>query len=119
MRVLLACEPPLLREVLAFAIRDIPGVEIVWDGEADAMVWNGPGGPDGAECALLIMLSPTENVIRVTRTHGSARWVETTDGDLRSLLEVLRTPLVHLRLSAPMSLAASYHLPSAGTHTMR
>jgi hypothetical protein len=98
-RVRLACQPPILNEVLARVISDVPGVELVGDsqGAADVVVISAPGaGADGPPTPAgilephvrLIALDPNTNAARVWQ--GGAPSDVLLPGDLASLRRLLQ-----------------------------
>ena len=76
MYVLLACEPPLLNEMLADVLAELPGVELVDADSArvDVVIASAPGASSGDPAALrqtlsaqarLVVLDPVTNTLRV------------------------------------------------------
>ena len=99
MRVLIACEPAILNEVLARAIGNLPGVELVDEdqGTVDVVVVSAPGA--GADCpptlagnlapdTRLIALDPDTNAARVWQ--GGALSDALLPSDLASLGRLLQ-----------------------------
>ena len=99
-RVLLACEPPLLNELLALALAELPGVKLVEvDGaQVDVVIASAPGA--GGERALallqatspharLVALDPATNVLRVWENGREAPSGELLPGHLSTLGQLL------------------------------
>ena len=101
MRVLLACEPAILNEVVARAIGDLPGVELVDEsqGAVDVVVLSGAGTsledwPTGlagnlAPDARLIILDPETNAARVWQ-GGTAPSETLLPGNLATVRRLLQ-----------------------------
>ena len=99
MRVLLACEPPLLNELLALALGELPGVELVDSDSAwaDVVVANEPGASATWQTARqkalalharLVAVDPRANVIQIWEWDHDKPTSEWLPGTLRSLGEL-------------------------------
>jgi hypothetical protein len=100
-RVLLACEPPLLHEVLTLMLERLPGIELVTTGTTDVDVVvvslseNGtrsPTEPPMADTSAvrLVVVDPTTNVLRVWDSQQGPSGERELPGDLPTIVEVLQ-----------------------------
>ena len=96
MQVLLACEPPLLNELLSVALAELPGVELVDAGSArvDVVIASPPGATSSRPAALrralaprarLVVLDPVANVLQVWESGREAPSAELLPGTLATL----------------------------------
>ena len=99
MRVRVACEPPLLREILAQALTELADVKVeIVDGDGsdvDAVLVSAQGASNGwpselppimASHVRFVVLDPAANVLRVR----DAAHEEVLPGSLPVLIEALR-----------------------------
>ncbi|MBI4492971.1 MAG: response regulator transcription factor [Chloroflexi bacterium] len=101
MRVFLACEPPLLREVLAMALSQVPEVELVDEAgvHVDVVLASLPASNGGWPANLpltlppqarWVQLDPSANVLRVQQGQGGPAGGELLAGNLTTLMEVVQ-----------------------------
>jgi hypothetical protein len=103
LRVRVACEPPLLREILAQALTELADMKVeIVDGDGsdvDAVLVSAQGASNGWPSELpsvvaahvrFVVLDPAANVLRVRDGASNAAREEVLPGSLSVLIEALR-----------------------------
>jgi len=124
-RVLLHCDPPLLREILSMLLSQLAGIELVQDAEGavDVVVASAPGAtstwpadlPGVATGVRFVALDTATNMLRVRTGRDHTAADELRPGTLAGLVDAVRCVAIGHRSEQAHSPGVNgFTVPAAG-----